>query len=34
MEILLDEVFGRLCTEKDTETLPKKTKELKSKKGM
>ncbi|CAD8051778.1 unnamed protein product [Paramecium sonneborni] len=34
MEILLDEVFGRLCTEKDTETLPKKTKEIKSKKGM
>jgi hypothetical protein len=34
MEIFLDEVFGRLCSEKETESLPKKTKEIKSKKGM
>lgn len=30
----MDEVFGRLCSEKETEHLPKKTKEIKSKKGM
>lgn len=34
MEIFLEEVFGMVGSEKEEQNLPKKTKEIKSKKGI